>query len=318
MIKIDKLDEKILYHLDHGGRESYSNLARKLRYGRDIIEYRIKRLEKLGVIQGYRALIDPYAFDLTLYKAYLKLSVGKSELSKIIKLLKKEEKVFWIAECSGSIDLIFSIAAKSPYEYYQTQTKIFNQIKTHIITWNIFTVVNFKMFRLKYLHKVGTHYFDFGQPKKRKAISDFDKKLINLISSSARLPVTTYAEILNVSIDKVNRHLSMLEKEKYILGYKAIIDLKKLRINHFKAQIFVNEFNPKEEERLLNYCMEHKNVTECITQIGQCRLEIEIQAENYEAYNEIISKIRSEFRTLIRNVETIILRNDSFNWKFIN
>lgn len=317
-MKLDTIDKKILYYLDHGGNLNHSNLARKIKRGRDIVEYRVKRLEENNIITGYKAVIDPYAFGFTLYKAYLKLSATKDELNTIIKNLKKEKSIFWIAECSGSVDLIFSIAAKNPISYYNIQARIFNSFKELLISWNMYTIVEFKFFRLKYLFEQGTHSLDFGNINQNITLKEIDIKILKSLTKNSKFKLIDYANKFSISVDTIKKHIATLEKNKLILGYQAQINLKALDITHFKAQIFVDNFDLEEELRLKKYCSEHKYITQYILQIGNCRIEIEIHAKNYEHYNEVISELRVKFRKLIKNVETIILSRESFNWSFID
>lgn len=51
---INQRDKEILHQLDFHAREPVTSLAKKLRMGKEGLSYRIKRLEKLGVISGYQ------------------------------------------------------------------------------------------------------------------------------------------------------------------------------------------------------------------------------------------------------------------------
>ena len=50
MIELDKKDREILFHLSLNARASLSDLSRKTRLSKEVIHYRIKNLEKNGVI----------------------------------------------------------------------------------------------------------------------------------------------------------------------------------------------------------------------------------------------------------------------------
>ena len=56
---LDRFDLKILSHLSEEGRLSIADLARRIGLSKSPTQARLRRLEKSGMITGYRALIDP-------------------------------------------------------------------------------------------------------------------------------------------------------------------------------------------------------------------------------------------------------------------
>ena len=56
--KLDKKDKQILYQLDLDSRQSYKQIGKKSKLSREVVQYRIKQLEKKGIIRGYQTLID--------------------------------------------------------------------------------------------------------------------------------------------------------------------------------------------------------------------------------------------------------------------
>ena len=56
---LDEFDRKILSALADDGRMSIADLSRRIGLSKSPTQTRLRRLEKDGVITGYRALIDP-------------------------------------------------------------------------------------------------------------------------------------------------------------------------------------------------------------------------------------------------------------------
>ena len=61
---LDKFDQAILHALGEGGRISIADLARRIGLSKTPTQARLRRLEKEGIITGYRALIDPIRLGL--------------------------------------------------------------------------------------------------------------------------------------------------------------------------------------------------------------------------------------------------------------
>ena len=58
MIKIDLKDKKILNEIEMNARVSHAEIAKKVGLSKQVVKYRIERLEKEKVIQSYFAVID--------------------------------------------------------------------------------------------------------------------------------------------------------------------------------------------------------------------------------------------------------------------
>lgn len=70
-MELDRLDLKVLAHLELRGRSTWSDLAGQLGLSGPATADRVRRLEEAGVITGYRAVIQPAAlgYDLTAFIA---------------------------------------------------------------------------------------------------------------------------------------------------------------------------------------------------------------------------------------------------------
>ena len=55
----DRFDRAILTTLAAEGRISITELARRIGLSKSPTQARLRRLEELGVIRGYRAILDP-------------------------------------------------------------------------------------------------------------------------------------------------------------------------------------------------------------------------------------------------------------------
>ena len=60
MKNLDLKDRKILYHLDINSRQSFSQLGKKVGLHKDVVAYRVKKLQEKGVIKCFYTEIDDY------------------------------------------------------------------------------------------------------------------------------------------------------------------------------------------------------------------------------------------------------------------
>ncbi len=70
---MDLKDKRILYQLDLNARQTNTQIAKKVGLSKDVVNYRIKSLEKEGIITGYYTIIDTSKVGYFSFRVYLKL-----------------------------------------------------------------------------------------------------------------------------------------------------------------------------------------------------------------------------------------------------
>ena len=112
--RLDKLDFRILYELDCDGAQSFANIGKKLKVGRDVIHYRVKRLEDLGIIRNYISIIDTSKLGYISGAIYVKLQHETPELRKeILDYYKSRKDVWWLFDMGPPFDFAFGWFGKS-------------------------------------------------------------------------------------------------------------------------------------------------------------------------------------------------------------
>jgi Lrp/AsnC family leucine-responsive transcriptional regulator len=92
---LDQTDRRILGELAVDGRVSFAELARRVNLSPPAVAERVQRLERSGVITGYRAEIDPRALGYQL-TAIVRVKPAARQLPKIPELAAELAEV---AEC---------------------------------------------------------------------------------------------------------------------------------------------------------------------------------------------------------------------------
>jgi Lrp/AsnC family leucine-responsive transcriptional regulator len=82
---IDQIDQKIVGELLEDGRLPIAELGRRVNLSSPAVAERLKRLERTGVITGYRAQVDPRALGYELL-AIVRVKPGARQLPKIPEL----------------------------------------------------------------------------------------------------------------------------------------------------------------------------------------------------------------------------------------
>jgi len=123
-VKIDNINKKILFLLQKDARITYKEIASELNRSETTIRDRIKAMERVGIIQGYTALIDKTALGLNFFAIILGNPDSTSELDKITDKIKKVKNVLRVYQISGNKRLaifLVSPSYKELKEIIQTQ-----------------------------------------------------------------------------------------------------------------------------------------------------------------------------------------------------
>lgn len=311
---MDKLDRRILKELDLDSRQSMSQLARKLRFGRDTVEYRFQKLSQNGVILRCSAIIDPYKLGLTIYKTYLKLENRRTRREALLEFLRAHPRVYWIGECDGRWDMMFSVFATSAFEFYELQQNALSLFEDVVLSFDVYTLINLDLFHKSYFGKTNSKGRRIGGAPRVERLDDTEFSILKILSENARESVPSIASSLDTSPTIVRARIKSMEEREIIAGYRLDVDLQKLGMIFFKAQLYLHHFGAKELDALRESCLKNIYITYFVEQLGACRVEIEVEATSYEAYLEVLGELRSNHCGLIRNIETNLISKEHFHW----
>jgi DNA-binding Lrp family transcriptional regulator len=112
LYKLDELDKQILMILQQDGRASNVSIAKRLGTGHTRVRDRILRMEKAGIIESYRAVIDPAKLGLVI-PSIVQLKVDQSyDFNELVRQLLAIDEVVEVANVTGEFDAHIRIWAK--------------------------------------------------------------------------------------------------------------------------------------------------------------------------------------------------------------
>ena len=138
--KIDLTDKRIIKEIDLDCRRPLSLIAKNIKISQQRLQYRLKNLEKEGVIPFYYTLIDTSLLGYTFYRVMLRFqNTTAQKENEIINHLIQHPNTFWIATCSGRWDLLVDFFSKNITEFdyiiQQFLEKYFDLAFAHKIMW---------------------------------------------------------------------------------------------------------------------------------------------------------------------------------------
>jgi len=306
-IKLDQLDKHILFELDKNSRTPTTTLAKKLERSRETIVYRINNLIKKGVIKKFVTMINPAKLGYTIFRVYAQIENKKEERERMINNLKKSQNIWWIAECSGVWDIIFLFFTKNASTFYDLKNKMLVEYRNLVIKDIVGVHVDTYQFAKKYLIDNEYSCDLIGGPPVYNEIDEVDKKILNILSNNARIPLTELAKNVNSAEQTVRNKMKNMEEKGIIVKYCCFLDLSKIGLAFFKANIYFSILNTKRELAFIEYLKIHPQARYYIRSVAPWGAEVEFVAENLNDFRGIMDKIKDDFSDIIKHYEFVLI-----------
>lgn len=142
-VKLDNKDKRIMLELQRNARQATSSIAKKTRLPRDVVVYRIKKLEENKVIRGYRAMIDPkvLGFKLYVYVGFSLFNINPGQEKLFVAYLTEHNNITYVAKNSGKWDFSVGICAQEYLEFDTVLRDIRKKFATIIKEFDVAPVI---------------------------------------------------------------------------------------------------------------------------------------------------------------------------------
>jgi DNA-binding Lrp family transcriptional regulator len=304
MVDLDLKDRKILYELDLNCRQSNTQIGKKVGLKKDIVSYRIKRMQDEGVITNFWTAINTFKLGYQVYRFYINFQyVSSSIKEKIIQHFINYRNVWAVISLKAEIDFDVIIWVKDIYELYQFWNKTLDEFEDFFakITMSVYVeAFNYKKsFLLPNLNeKEDRLLYRTACDGKSVEIDKIDYALLNEMAVNARIPLIDLAKKLKISSQAVNYRLNKLMKNDVIEAFRVNVDLATFDLQHYKLDIYLRDH--KERNAIWNYIKEKPFCDTLNVAIGWCDLEFELIVENVDQLGKIMDDLYSRFPNAIK------------------
>lgn len=306
MEKLDLKDRKILYHLDIDSRQSFSQLGKKIGLPKDVVAYRVKKLQEKGIIKNFYTELNCYKLGYSSVKFYLIYQNITAEIKQeIIDYLVKSSYTDIVSSIEGQYDLdVISYVENIP-EFSNIWNNIINKYKDFFSN-QIFCVHNTnieykKTFLLdeKTDKKDNRIIFEEISSDKKVEIDDLDKKILGLLVSNSRIMTLEIANKLNSTVTTINSRIKKMVKTGVIMRYSIDIDWPKIGYRLYKADVVLKD--PRKIHQIIDYVATNPNLFCRMASLGYVDLELIFMLNNANQLHQIMEDLSSKFPDTIRN-----------------
>jgi len=315
MVKFDLKDRKILSELDMNARMPLTKLARKVGLSRQVVEYRIKKMEKQNLIFLTNAIFDSVVTGFNWYRvAFRLLNIKKEEKKSLIEYLKNHKYIFWLGEVGGNWDLIINFICKDIFKFNKIFEEIIEKYGSYIRDYEILIYIHVYDLERKYIlneENIERKYFFHEMRFNPKVTLDsLDKKIILELSKNARISNIELGKKFAVTANTIKNRINEMIKNKFLLGFRLSINPAIYGYTSHMLFFEITRLDLQKERELINYLKTITNITFLVKHIGRWRIGMEIETKDEKEFQDIFVDIRGRFSDIITDFEIFPLFKD--------
>lgn len=304
MADLDLKDRKILYQLDLNCRQSDTQIGKKVGLSRKVVEYRIKRMEKKGIISFFYTAINTFKLGYDVFRIYINLQFISSNIKREIIQYFIDYKDSWtVISVKGDIDLDVVLWVKDTFEFYRYWEKTLEKFGNYFAKSATSLYIQAVEYKKSYLLNEENTESDGELYKttcggKSIKIDKIDYNLLNELVINARMPFIELAKKLDCSSQTIQYRIKKLIELGIIQAFRVAIDVTKIGLHHYKLEIYLSDHIQRKP--IIAY-LKPKPYLQCLNvAIGWSDLELELIVENVDKLSRIMDEINSKFSKSIR------------------
>lgn len=292
--QIDLKDKKILHQLDINARQTNAQIAKKVGLSKEVVNYRIKRLEKEEYISGYHTIINFWKLGYQTIRVYLKfIDITPQDEEKLLEWLTKQSKVLFILKTEGKFDVGFGVIVKDIAEFDNFYREITDNWRLFISDeqFSFYTAIHH--FNRSYLLENKSESSIIIKDDKLISHDERDIEILKIISDNARITLLDLSNKLKMAPRTVSYRIKRLEKNKVVVNYRMILNTKKLHYEYYKLDIKLRD--TKVLDKIISFCKTNQNIVFLIRTLGGADIELGIEVSHREKLDSLIQDLRNTF-----------------------
>ena len=312
MRKVDKKDRQILLQLDRDSRQTYTEIAKRIGIPPETVRYRIKNLERHGVIQNYLAVIDGGKLGYYYYKVFFKLhNVDETRVQEIIHFLSQDPNICWVVRVDELFDIAFTPRVSDPIEQSRLMDSLRKRFSEFLLRWTLSINISMDFLTRDYLIRSKRKPEPRGSYTAKKEVAKLDRESRAVLQAVAEDPRATAAEIasrLTLAPHTVQHRIKTLERSNLIVRYSLVLDNSALQQVNFYVLLYLSELSDEREKALQDFCRAQPNIVYIIKSLGEWDYELSIEADSVETYRTLMMELNSAFSDIIKHSTGLSVR----------
>lgn len=125
----------------------------------------------------------------------------------------------------------------------------------------------------------------------RRQLDSYDLKIIKVLSSEGRLPVTSIAERVGLSKTPCQSRIKRLQSDGYIKGFKAVLDQQKFGRDHIAfAEVTLSDTRENALQKFNQAVAAIVEIEECHMIAGSYDYLLKVRTTDINAYRKVLGE----------------------------
>ncbi|MBW2968184.1 Lrp/AsnC family transcriptional regulator, partial [Candidatus Woesearchaeota archaeon] len=192
-VKLDVKDKKILRIMTEEARTPPSAIAKAVGLSKGAVAYRIKQLEKKGIIFKYLVEIDPLLLGYDSYDIFLKFKMPPGGKNAVREYFNKHPNVCWSTSLSGEWNYFAELMCSSKEEFHELTKQMVATFQDVLQDYKFY--IAGEIFRhAQMIDLISQGKSERFRPATRPGaetihIDDAERKILTVMSENADMPV---------------------------------------------------------------------------------------------------------------------------------
>lgn len=304
---LDKLDRTILFELDSNSRQPLATLAKKVHQSRNVVEYRMRRLQERGIITNFVTLMDAGALSLTVWNVYVEFENVTSRIEKeIISYLRDQPRIWWISLVTGRWNLVYSVCGRDLKEIYSIVSAFKSRFGGFIQNQSLTAHVEAEIFSRGYFLSKPSQGIRWYK-KSAYSLDEKDRTILKNLATDARISASRLALQTGLTSRVVSWRIKKLLAAGIITRFRLQLDVSKIGYGFYKVIIHIRNPSQENHAALREYCRKTGRVFHYIQKLGPWMLELEMDCESFEEAHRMMKTMRERFSDFLKSYEIMLV-----------
>lgn len=308
-VKLDAKDKRILDALCEDSRVPISRLSKKIEVSRDSTNYKVNRLEKLGVVERFYPRIDFRKLGFNTYHIFLSLN-NSENIFELLEALKNHNSTLFIFEYNDRWDLEWVLVAKNivelDYEITELQAQFSNIImeRMEVLEINRYQSILFSFYSNTNLKELAKE--ELVKDKLNSSFDIIDLKILEKLCKNSRSSTYEIAKDMKINADTVGIRIKKLLKNGIIRKFSILPNLNNIGYNWYTFCLNMKTFDKKNEKKFRRFIENYPGIIRSAKTFGDYDILMYIMAKNAREFHSIILDIKTNFSEILKDYSSFV------------
>jgi len=307
-MELDAKDRKILEQLDLDARQSNSEIGKKSGLSKDAVGYRIRQMEKGGVIKGHYSVLNIAKLGFETYKLMLTFQNTTSRIEKeMIGYFAESPHVGWLVSCDGKYNLMAVCWVRNGAAFENFFAGFLKEYAQYVRERDIIQITENHSCPKSYLfgkeRDETSDIFYSGEPELEADGTDL--KIMQALANNGRAPLAELAKKIGITGEAVAYRLKQLKRKKLVQAFRPVINTPLLGYQYYNVLFRLHRF--ENIDGIFEYFKKHPNVIYFVKYLGTHDIGIDLEVKDSGELRRILRGIKDTFSEDIESYDTVLV-----------